>query len=162
VAIDFRPLPPEHPLIAAGAALAALGEGRLIVHAHHVGPFGDAPDPAVATAYTGFLGFETQGMPWLSVPTADLGPALVQLVWLETAYRTPVVEEAVAREAVTRWLAGFPEPYRASTNGELLLDHLRPHPRGGWFVPVIGATFDLGAILIAAGAVGMLWAVDED
>jgi hypothetical protein len=162
MAIDFRPLPPEDALIAAGAAMVALGESRLLVHAHRFGAEGSARDEALAAAYTAFLGFETLRAPWPAVAPADLLPALAALVSRPVAYPHAVVDVTVARDAVARWLAGFPPPFRACTNGDVLLDHARPQPSGGWYNPVIGTTFDTGAIVIASGVVGMLWAAGED
>src|SRR5262245_60771909 len=102
MAVEFHPLPPEHPLAAAGAAILALGESRLLVHAHRLGAAGDVQDEVVAEAYAAFIGFETRGNPWPAVPATDLLPALSALVSRQVASQNPVVEETVARDAVAR------------------------------------------------------------
>jgi hypothetical protein len=164
MSVEFQPLPPEHELAAAGSALVALKgqKGRLIVHTHIFTRGSDVRDDTLADAYVTFLGHHELGMAWPAVPVAELCHALSVLVWKEQAYDCEVVDETTARDAVTRWLAAFPRPLRAYTNGDVLLDHASPRPTGGGYNPVIGATFDTGAIVIGGDIIGMLWAADED
>jgi hypothetical protein len=135
-------------------------EERLIVHAHHFVLDGEVSDDALADAYVTFLGHHELGMPWPTVPVADLLPALSALVWKEQTYGAEIVNETVAREATARWLSCFPPHCRAYTNGDVLLDHAKPFPSGGGCNTIIGAAFDTGAIVIAGDVIGMLWAVD--
>jgi hypothetical protein len=162
VIIEFQSLPPEHELSVASAALVALEDWRLVVHAHEFMMDDDTGDDSLIVAYVTSLGYHAPSIRWPAVPMTDLPHALSVLVWKEQAHGSEVVRESVAREAVTRWLAGFPQPYRAYANGDLLLGHAKPEPTGGWSDPIIGATFDTGAIVIGEDFIGMLWATDED
>jgi hypothetical protein len=147
VTIRIQPLPPEHRLNMTTAALAALEDWRLVVRAHRFVSDGGEPDDALR---------------WPTVPPAELQHALSVLVWKEQAYEQEVMERRAAEEAVELWLAAFPQPFRAYTNGDVLLGHAKPEPTGGGSDPIMGATFDTGAIVIGGDIIGMLWATDED
>jgi hypothetical protein len=162
VSAEFELLPEDHELTVASVALAALGGDRLIIRAHRL-VVDDAPDDdALADMYATFLGYCALGMPWVRVPSDELVHLLSPLVSKEMAYGQGVVDETASREAVGRWLACFPRSSRAYTNGELLFEHARSGSHGAGWNPIIGATFDTGAIVLASDVVGMVWGADED
>jgi hypothetical protein len=162
--IVFEPLPVEHELSLACAALVASEDqrGGLIAHAHRIRRDDEVSDSVLSDAYVTLLGHHGLGTSWAPVPLDDLWHVLSVLVARDLAYKVEIMDRDRAREVVRRWLGGFPRPYRAYTNGELLQAHAKPESSCAGWCPVVGATFDTGAIVIGGDVIGMLWAADED
>ncbi len=92
------------------------------------------------------------------MPEGRLPDGLSRLVWKDQAYQDERVTEGAAREAVARWLAAFPRPWRAYSNSPAMLGD----GTVGSEAAIMRATFDTGAIVIGSDVLGMLWAADED
>lgn len=164
--IQFDLLSGDHGLVQASEALKFIGQGRLVARADRYAisltsvAFSSESD--IADAYAQHLGYQPLGMPWSRVPQENLRFLLSVLVSKDMAYDVEVANFCAAELAVSRWIAAFLPKFSALTNGDLLFEHAKDDSAGAAFNPIVGATFETGVVIVGAGEVGILWAMDED